>query len=95
MVLDSIPSGRSYTALGKLVPGIDASGSSGGNDVGGSQGRDATKLIYHGSATNAFKLMIDGMPQMTWIADGSVGVPPADNLVEEINLQYSALPAEV
>src|SRR5262249_33654814 len=51
-------------------------------------------LIAHGSATNSFKLLLDGMPQMTWIADGSVGVPPADNIGEEVNLQYSALPAE-
>src|SRR5712692_1809528 len=94
-VLEAIPSGRSYTALGKLVPGIDASGNSGGNDVGGTTGRDATKLMIHGSATNDFKLLIDGMPQMTWIADGSVGPPPADNLAEEINLQYSSLPAEL
>src|SRR5207247_1790642 len=78
--LEAIPSGRSYTALGKLIPGIDSSGNSGGHDVGGSSGREASKLIYHGSATNDFKLMIDGMPQMTWIADGSVGMPPADNL---------------
>jgi hypothetical protein len=93
--LEAIPTGLSYTAIGKLIPGVDASGITGGHDVGGSAGRDATKLIYHGSATNDFKLMIDGMPQMTFIADGSVGVPPADKLAEEINLQYSALPAEV
>jgi hypothetical protein len=94
-VLDAIPSGRSYTALGKLIPGIDATGNSGGNDVGGSTGRDATKLISHGSATNDFKLMIDGFPQMTWIADGSMGPTPAESVAEEINPQYSALPAEV
>jgi hypothetical protein len=94
-VLDVIPTGRNYTALGKLVPGIDSTGNSGGHDVGGATGRDATKLIYHGSATNDFKLMIDGFPQMTWIADGSIGPQPAESLAEEINLQYSALPAEV
>jgi hypothetical protein len=94
-VLAVIPTGRNYTAVGKLVPGIDGSGNSGGHDVGGSTGRDATKLIYHGSATNDFKLMIDGFPQMTWIADGSVGPQPAETLAEEVNLQYSALPAEV
>ena len=93
--LEAIPTGRNYTAVGKLIPGIDSTGNSGGHDVGGATGRDATKLIYHGSATNAFKLMIDGMPQMTWIADGSIGVQPSENLAEEINLQYSALPAEV
>src|SRR6266849_41700 len=48
-VLDAIPSGRSYTELGRLVPGIDATGNSGGNSVGGSTGRDATKLLIHGS----------------------------------------------
>ncbi len=94
-VLEALPSGRNYAAIGKLVPGIDSSGNTGGTDVGGAQGRDATKLIIHGSLTADFKLLIDGMPQMTWIADGSVGPPPADNLAEEINIQYSALPAEV
>jgi hypothetical protein len=94
-VLEVIPTGRNYTALGKLVPGIDSTGNSGGHDVGGATGRDATKLIYHGSATNDFKLMIDGFPQMTWIADGSIGPQPNESLAEEVNLQYSALPAEV
>jgi hypothetical protein len=39
--------------------------------------------------------MIDGFPQMTWVADGSTGPIPAESVAEEIQLQYSALPAEV
>ena len=93
--LETIPSGRSYTGIGKLVPGIDSSGNAGGHDVGGATGRDATKLISHGSATASFKLLVDGMPQMTWIADGSIGVPPSDDRAEEINLQNSALTADM
>jgi hypothetical protein len=96
--LEAIPSGGSYGAIGRLIPGVDGAGNSSGVDVGGSTGRDSNKLVIHGSATNDFKLLIDGMPQSTFAAGNggdNVGVPPSNSLAEEVNLQYSALPAEV
>jgi len=91
-VLEEIPSGRIFSVVGKLVPGIDSSGAQGMNSA--VVGRDGAKLSYQGSGTVDFRITLDGMPQIMWVSDG-IGVPAADNIAEEVNLQYSALPAEV
>src|SRR5579864_3895887 len=92
-VLAEIPSGRVFSTVGKLIPGVDSSGAQAMNSA--VVGRDGAKLSYQGSATKDFRMMLDGMPQVSLINDGSIGVPPADNIVEEVNVQYSALPAEI
>jgi hypothetical protein len=92
--IDAIPQGGSYGSIGRLVPGVDAAGNTGGVDVGGSRGRDSNKLVIHGSATNDFKLMLDGIPQGAFAAGNggdNVAIPPSNAVAEEVNLQYSAI----
>ena len=76
---------------------MEVTGNSGGHDVGGATGRDTLKVTAHGSTTNDFRLMVDGMPQGALYQGGgdNVGVPPADSLAEELNIQFAALSAEM
>jgi hypothetical protein len=64
-LLDSLPSGRTYTALAALVPGAVVTGSSagvGGNqDVGGSAGSTNVSIAIHGGRAGDQQLFLDGM----------------------------------
>ncbi len=96
-VLDVVPSGRMYSSIGTLIPGMSTPSSFGDQDVGGAVGRDSHSLTIHGSRADDFRLMIDGMPVGGWMSENgsNVAIPPADSIAEEVNLQIGAFSAEV
>src|SRR3989454_10804446 len=48
-VIDTIPTGRSFSNLAALIPGISTWTNLGGQDSGGALGNDGQMLIIHGS----------------------------------------------
>jgi len=64
-VIDAIPTGRNFTNLGVLVPGVSAqcaqACSSGGQDVGGATGDARTSLVVHGSRFRDQRIAVNGM----------------------------------
>ena len=55
--MDALPTARSYSALGVLIPGVVVSV----QDFGGSSGERLATLAIHGSAAGDVPLLFDSM----------------------------------
>jgi hypothetical protein len=95
-VIDAIPTGRSFSNLAALIPGISTWTNLGGQDSGGALGNDGQMLIIHGSRTSDQLLRVDGMPM--GMLDGSGAPPigtPSDGVTQETLLSTGSHVAEV
>ncbi len=91
-----IPTSEIYSGIAKLIPGMEATGTNGGHDVGGVDGRAGQRLIIHGGNSMDSRLLIDGMPQGGFSSGNgdNVGVMPAASIAEETTIQVSGTSAE-
>ena len=95
-IIDAIPTGKSFSNLAALIPGISTWTNLGGQDSGGALGNDGQMLIIHGSRTSDQLVRIDGMPM--GMLDGSGAPPlgtPSDGATQETLLSTGSHVAEV
>lgn len=90
-VIESVPTGRNYTNLGVLVPGISAqcaqTCSAGNQDVGGTSGDSRATLTVHGSRFRDQRIAINGMTiagSHRWTHDDPV---PNMEAMQEVQLE--------
>jgi hypothetical protein len=92
-VMDALPTGRSFAALGVLVNGVVANR----QDVGGSEGERTATLSIHGSSAQDMPLLFDGMRNnVIWGNGGGTGTNWVINngIVEETSIDTSGMTAE-
>jgi hypothetical protein len=95
-VLDSIPTGKQFTALAALVPGVNIAGSNGqvNQDVGGITGMSFALATIHGGREDDQAVHINGMSVASLTSIGNSRTNLQDGNVEEYGLQLAAAPAE-
>ena len=92
-VMDDLPTGRSYSALGVLLPGVVVSV----QEFGGSTGERLATLAIHGSAANDMPLLFDGMRDHTIFGNGGgngTNWVINNGMVEETAIDTSGMTAE-
>ena len=90
-LLDSLPTGRTVTAVASLVPGIRVSEP----NVGGARTAIVQRVVAYGSVPRDTTISIDGMKGND-VAEGGDGHPPHnDAMTAEMTVQTSGLSAEV
>jgi hypothetical protein len=95
-LIDALPTGKLWSNLGALIPGISVWTNMGGQDSGGAVGNDGERLIIHGSYTSDALLRIDGMPVSMMDGSGSPAVgTPSDGMTQETVLSVGNHIAEV
>ena len=96
--MEAIPSGRNYSNLGVLIPGVSTqcaiTCASGSQDVGGSSGDARTNLTVHGSRFRDQKLSVNGLT-MQGSAGGLVVHGPNLEAMQEVQLDTSGIDASV
>ena len=90
-VVDLLPTGKLYSSLAELVPGMLMSGSSNvTRDLGGNAGNVNNVLSIHGGRSSDQQVQIDGMPIASLYKVSSNRLTFPDSNVEETTLQYSS-----
>jgi hypothetical protein len=91
-VVEAIPTGRNYTNLGVLVPGVSTqcaqTCSSGSQDVGGASGDSRTTLTVHGSRFRDQRIAINGMT-IAGSTGGLTMTGPNMEAMQEVQLETS------
>jgi hypothetical protein len=95
-VLDSIPSGKQFTALASLVPGVTITGSNGAltQDVGGMSGMAFAMATIHGGKQDDQTVHINGMSVASLTSIGNSRTNIQDGNVEEYSMQLASQAAE-
>ena len=95
-VIDAIPTGRNYTNLGVLVPGISSqcaqACSSGPQDVGGSSGDSRSTLTVHGSRFRDQRIAVNGVT-IAGSTGGLTMTGPNMEAMQEVQLETSSADA--
>jgi hypothetical protein len=95
-VIDTIPTGRNFTNLGVLVPGVSAqcaqACSSGSQDVGGSSGDSRSSLIVHGSRFRDQRIAVNGMT-ISGSTGGLTMTGPNMEAMQEVQLETTSADA--
>ena len=95
-VIAALPTGRNYTNVAVLVPGIStfcsAACGGGTQDVGGASGDGRTTLVSHGGRFRDQRLAINGMPIMT-SSGGIYMTGPNLEAMQEVQLESSGADA--
>ena len=95
-VLDTVPTGKTYSALGVLVPGMTIGTTYGvSQDVGGQSGQVSMRMSIHGGAQQDQRMLFDGMAVNTWTQEDGSTYWFQDGTLEEMQIQHSAITAEV
>src|SRR5262245_55224737 len=91
-VIEAIPTGRSYSALGVLLPGVNNSA----RDVGGQNGGGMDTLTAHGSAGGDQRVLQNGLNVMTLQTGGGNigGMIPNQSGAQEVAVDTDAAAAE-
>ena len=91
-VIEAIPTGRSYSALGVLLPGVNNSE----KDVGGQNGGGMATLTVHGSAGGDQRVLQNGLNVMTLQTGGGNigGMIPNQSGAQEVAVDTDAASAE-
>jgi hypothetical protein len=97
VLINALPSARSYQAIGQLIPGVTGVGQGrvSGQDVGGSSGERGAVYIHGGRSTDMFPT-IDGLPYAMYAISGasqSITINPAET--QEFSYQLGASSSEV
>jgi hypothetical protein len=91
-LVDAIPTGRLYSTLGVLIPGV----SSNRPDVGGSAGDIMATLTVHGSRGADMRITQNGVPTATLQAGGATGMAvPNVGAAQEVSIDTSSVTAEL
>src|SRR5438105_4743754 len=95
-VLDTIPTGKQYTSLAQLIPGLTTSAPGGpiNQDVGGMTGMTMTNMQIHGGIEGDGAIRVNGMSVASITSQGNSRTNIQDGNVEEYNMQLAAQPAE-
>ncbi|HKA07510.1 MAG TPA: carboxypeptidase-like regulatory domain-containing protein, partial [Gemmataceae bacterium] len=98
-VIDAIPTGKLFSNLAVLVPGMTVRGSGpssvGLQDVGGQSGNPVVRIAIHGGGTSDQQVAIDGYAASNLSGQGDgVFQMFIDGLVEEYAIETSARNAE-
>ena len=96
-LINATPTGRVYSDLGNLVPGVKAqSGTAGTNNAGGALGDSQVNLQIHGSKAGDMRLTQNGVPLATLQSNGSLGIAtPNVGAMQEVTMDTSAVSAEL
>ncbi len=94
-VIDTIPSGKSYQALGELIPGMSVSFGAPSVDVGGQVISTFDQLSIHGGAPNDLQLEVDGLPTGGQVKQVAGVLFAAQSSFGEYAFSYAANAAEV
>ena len=91
-VIEAIPTGRSYSALGVLLPGVNNSE----KDVGGQNGGGMATLTVHGSTGGDQRVLQNGLNVMTLQTGGGNigGMIPNQSGAQEVAVDTDAASAE-
>jgi len=90
-LLDSLPTGRNYSGLAALMPGVRMSNT----DVGGNQQMEQIYMRVHGSRQTDTTLQVDGMQLNSLMNDGQVQAYYSDAANAEVTYQTSGVGADV
>ena len=90
-LLDSLPTGRNYSGLAALMPGVRMSNT----DVGGNQQMEQIYMRVHGSRQTDTTVQVDGMQLNSLMSDGQVQAYYSDAANAEVSYQTSGVGAEV
>jgi hypothetical protein len=90
-LLDSLPTGRNYSGLAALMPGVRMSNT----DVGGNQQMEQIYMRVHGSRQTDTTVQVDGMQLNSLMSDGQVQAYFSDAANAEVSYQTSGVGAEV
>lgn len=95
-VLDAIPTGKQFTALASLIPGVTITGSNGAltQDVGGMSGMAFAMATIHGGKQDDQTVHINGMSVASLTSIGNSRTNIQDGNVEEYSMQVAAQAAE-
>src|SRR5438045_4185556 len=95
-VLDSIPTGKQFTSLTALIPGVVIAATNGAvsSDVGGSTGMAFAMAQIHGGRQNDQAVNINGMSVASLTSIGNSRTNIQDGTVEEYNIQISSQTAD-
>src|SRR4029077_8372387 len=90
-VINTLPSGRNYTSLGVMIPGVNTSAP----DSGGAAGDTMAQLTIHGSRPGDQRVMQNGVNTMTLQVNGDRGIAvPNPGMASEVTIDTSGLSAE-
>ena len=90
-LLDSLPTGRNYSGLAALMPGVRMSNT----DVGGNQQMEQIYMRVHGSRQTDTTVQVDGMQLNSLMNDGQVQAYYSDAANAEVSYQTSGVGADV
>jgi hypothetical protein len=90
-LLDSLPTGRNYSGLAALMPGVRMSNT----DVGGNQQMEQIYMTVHGSRQTDVTVQVDGLALNSLMNDGQVQAYYSDAANQEISYQTSGIGADI
>ena len=95
-VMDTVPSSKTYSGMGVLVPGMTIGTTYGiSQDVGGQSGQSSMRMSIHGGDQTDQRMLMDGMAVNTWTQEDGSALWFSDGNLEEMQIQHSAITAEV
>jgi hypothetical protein len=89
-LVDAVPTAHDFRGLGATVPGVRPSI----QNVGGTRALNPQILTVHGSDSRDTATVVDGLIMNSMMGDDNIHLYHNDALVQEINYQTSAIPAE-
>jgi hypothetical protein len=91
-VVATIPTGRSFSTLGVLIPGVNSATV----DVGGSQGDPMTSLSAHGGRPNDQRILQNGsnLTDLQTAGGGQSGAVPNMGSAAEVTIDFGSTSAE-
>ncbi len=90
-LLDSLPTGRNYSGLAALMPGVKMSNT----DVGGNQQMEQIYMRVHGSRQTDTTVQVDGMQLNSLMSDGQVQAYFSDAANAEVSYSTAGGGADV
>ena len=95
-VMDTVPSAKTYSAMGVLVPGMTIGTTYGiSQDVGGQSGQSSMRMSIHGGDQTDQRMLMDGMAVNTWTQEDGSALWFSDGNLEEMQIQHSSITAEI
>jgi len=89
-LVDAVPTAHDFRGLGATVPGVKPNI----QNVGGTRALSPQILTVHGSDSRDTASLVDGFIMNSMMGDDNIHLYHNDALVQEINYQTSAIPAE-
>ncbi len=90
-VMDALPTARTYAAQGSLAIGVRVNS----QNVGGARIAAQQRLLVHGANAADNTISVDGMPMMSFYANGETQPNHNDAMNQEVTVQTSSPGAEV